>query len=151
MKSDTNHMNSGLGWQFDNSYACLPEYFYAQLNPVPVRAPRIVMLNYALAESLGLDIRMLPEEEIALLFAGNILPNAAQPIAQAYAGHQFVHFTMLGEGRAILLGEHLTLTGNRFDIQLKGSGQTPFSRRGDGRAALGPCYANILSVKRCMR
>jgi len=138
MKSDTKHMNSGIGWQFDNSYACLPEYFYAQLNPVPVRAPRIVMLNYALAESLGLDIRMLPEEEIALLFAGNILPNAAQPIAQAYAGHQFGHFTMLGDGRAILLGEHLTLTGNRFDIQLKGSGQTPFSRRGDGRAALAP-------------
>ena len=127
-----------IGWQFDNSYAHLPEFFYAQLHPVPVGAPHVAILNHALADSLGLDIHKLTEEEAALLFSGNVLPDMAQPIAQAYAGHQFGHFNMLGDGRAILLGEHRTLTGDRFDIQLKGSGQTPFSRRGDGRAALAP-------------
>lgn len=96
------------------------------------------MLNHALAESLALDIDVLSAAEAAALFSGNVLPEGAQPIAQAYAGHQFGHFTMLGDGRAILLGEHLTPAGERFDIQLKGSGQTPFSRRGDGRAALAP-------------
>ncbi|SFF00849.1 YdiU family protein [Nitrosomonas sp. Nm166] len=130
--------NMNIGWQFDNSYARLSEFFYAQLHPVPVRAPRVAILNHALADSLGLEIRKLSEEEAALLFAGNAVPDMAQPIAQAYAGHQFGHFNMLGDGRAILLGEHLTLIGDRFDIQLKGSGQTPFSRRGDGRAALAP-------------
>ncbi len=134
----TQPLNSQVGWRFDNSYARLPGYFYAQLPPVPVRSPRVVLLNEALAESLGLDIHALSEREAAILFSGNDLPEAAQPIAQAYAGHQFGHFTMLGDGRAILVGEHLTPTGERFDIQLKGSGQTPFSRRGDGRAALAP-------------
>ncbi|MBA3755648.1 MAG: YdiU family protein [Nitrosomonas sp.] len=138
MKPNTKHENSSVGWRFDNSYARLPNSFYVQLNPVAVRAPQVVMLNHALAESLGLNIRALSEAEAALLFAGNVLPDGAQPIAQAYAGHQFGHFTMLGDGRAILLGEHLTSTGDRFDIQLKGSGQTQFSRRGDGRAALAP-------------
>ncbi|SDY13232.1 YdiU family protein [Nitrosomonas sp. Nm33] len=138
IKQNTKHANDNIGWQFDNSYARLPESFYAQLYPVPVRAPQVAMLNHALAESLGLDIRALSDEEAALLFAGNVLPAGAQPIAQAYAGHQYGHFTMLGDGRAILLGEHLTPTGDRFDIQLKGSGQTRFSRRGDGRAALAP-------------
>ena len=138
MKVNVKHAGSNVGWRFDNSYIRLPESFYAQLNPVPVRAPRVVMLNHALAESLGLDISTLTEEEAASLFAGNILPDAVQPIAQAYAGHQFGNFTMLGDGRAILLGEHLSPTDERFDIQLKGSGQTVFSRRGDGRAALAP-------------
>lgn len=138
MKTDTNRVNNRIAWQFDNSYAGLPAYFYAQINPVPVHAPQVAMLNHMLAASLGLDTRTLPEVDAALLFAGNVLPDTAQPIAQAYAGHQFGHFTMLGDGRAILLGEHLTLAGERFDIQLKGSGQTPFSRRGDGRAALAP-------------
>ncbi len=138
MKLATQPVSSQVNWRFDNSYARLPGYFYAQLSPIPVRSPRVVMLNDALAESLGLNIRTLPDSETALLFSGTRLPDAAQPIAQAYAGHQFSHFTMLGDGRAILLGEHLTPTGERFDIQLKGSGQTPFSRRGDGRAALAP-------------
>ncbi|MDV6345301.1 protein adenylyltransferase SelO [Nitrosomonas sp. Is37] len=138
MKLNKQYTNDRVGWQFDNSYARLPESFYAQLHPVPVRAPQVAMLNHALAESLGLDIRALSGEEAALLFAGNVLPDGAQPIAQAYAGHQYGHFTMLGDGRAILLGEHLTPTEDRFDIQLKGSGQTRFSRRGDGRAALAP-------------
>ncbi len=144
MKPNRKYTNDSVGWQFDNSYARLPESFYAQLHPVPVRAPQVAMLNHALAESLGLDIRTLSDEEAALLFAGNVLPDGAQPIAQAYAGHQYGHFTMLGDGRAILLGEHLTPTGDRFDIQLKGSGQTRFSRRGDGRAALAPMLREYL-------
>lgn len=138
MEPNIKHTNGNVGWRFDNSYACLPKSFYVPFHPVPVRAPHVVILNHALAESLGLDIRTLSEVEAALLFAGNVLPDTAQPIAQAYAGHQFGHFTMLGDGRAILLGEHITPTGDRFDIQLKGSGQTQFSRRGDGRAALAP-------------
>lgn len=130
-------MTNNIGWQFDNSYAHLPDSLYVQLNPVPVRAPQMAIFNETLAESLGLDVDAL-SIEAAALFAGNVVPNNAQPIAQAYAGHQFGHFTVLGDGRAILLGEHLTPTGERFDIQLKGSGQTPFSRQGDGRAALAP-------------
>lgn len=138
MKPKKQPAGDRVGWRFDNSYARLPDYFYAQLSPVPVRAPQTIIVNHALAASLGLDIGVLTAEEAALLFSGNVLPQGALPIAQAYAGHQFGHFTMLGDGRAILLGEHLTPAGERFDIQLKGSGQTPFSRRGDGRAALAP-------------
>ena len=137
-KPDMQYTLASVGWRFDNSYVRLPDYFYVQLCPVPVRTPQAVLLNYALAESLGLDLHVLSDEEAAALFAGNALPEVAQPIAQAYAGHQFGHFNMLGDGRAILLGEHLTPDGRRVDIQLKGSGQTPFSRRGDGRAALAP-------------
>ncbi|HMW69383.1 MAG TPA: YdiU family protein [Nitrosomonas sp.] len=138
LDSNIQRAPGNAGWRLDNSYARLPDYFYAQLSPVPVRAPQAVLLNHALAESLGLGLQALSAEEGAALFAGNILPEGAQPIAQAYAGHQFGHFNMLGDGRAILLGEHLTPDGRRVDIQLKGSGQTPFSRRGDGRAALAP-------------
>ena len=126
------------GWRFDNSYARLPEPFYVRIAPVPVNAPRLVILNQALAKSLGLNFNILSGEDAAQLFAGNVLPQTAEPIAQAYAGHQFGSFTMLGDGRAILMGEHLTPSGGRLDVQFKGSGQTPFSRRGDGRAALGP-------------
>lgn len=129
---------TGTGWNFDNSYARLPELFYARLNPVPVGEPRMAVFNHALAKSLGLHPETLKGEQGAATFGGNQIPNGAEPIAQAYAGHQFGYFTMLGDGRAILLGEHISPNGERFDIQLKGSGQTPFSRRGDGRAALGP-------------
>lgn len=132
------HLSDPVGWQFDHSYTRLPDYFYAPASPEPVRSPRTALVNHALADSLGLNTRALSGQEAAALFSGNILPGTAQPIAQAYAGHQFGHFTMLGDGRAILLGEHLTPDGSRFDIQFKGSGRTPFSRRGDGRAALGP-------------
>lgn len=125
------------GWNFDNTYARLPEAFFARLGPAPVRAPRLVAFNRPLAEELGLNVRVL-EEKGAEIFSGNRIPHGALPLAQAYAGHQFGHFTMLGDGRAILLGEHVTPAGQRFDIQLKGSGRTPFSRNGDGRAALGP-------------
>ena len=138
MSSHETTRKSGAGWNFDNSYARLPESLYARLDSVPVRAPRMVVFNRPLSESLGLDTRVLEGEEGAAIFAGNRIPEGAEPIAQAYAGHQFGHFTKLGDGRAILLGEQITPGGVRFDIQLKGSGRTPFSRRGDGRAALGP-------------
>ncbi len=127
---------TAAGWQWDHSYARLPEIFFARTKPVPVVDPRLVIFNRPLASSLGLDPRQL--ESDAGIFAGNEIPSGSQPIAQAYAGHQFGHFTNLGDGRAILLGEHLTPSGDRFDIQLKGSGRTPFSRGGDGRAALAP-------------
>lgn len=126
------------GWHFDNSYAQLPEIMFSRLNPVPVQAPKIVLLNNVLAQNLGLDFTHLSEYEKAALFSGNNLPSGAEPIAQAYAGHQYGNFVILGDGRAIVLGEHLTPNNERVDIQLKGSGQTPYSRRGDGRAALGP-------------
>lgn len=131
-------IDSRVGWRFDSSYQRLPDIFYTKLMPTSVRAPRVVMLNHTLAQSLGLDLSVLESEQAAQLFAGNALPKESQPLAQAYAGHQFGHFTMLGDGRAHLLGEHITPEGKRFDIQFKGSGPTPYSRRGDGRAALGP-------------
>jgi uncharacterized protein YdiU (UPF0061 family) len=124
------------GWNFDNSYARLPKLFFSSTNPTPVSSPQLVILNASLATSLGLDVKALQTEVTVL--AGNRIPEGALPIAQAYAGHQFGHFTMLGDGRAILLGEQITPLGERVDIQLKGPGKTPYSRRGDGRAALGP-------------
>jgi len=126
------------GWNFDNSYARLPEAFSVRLNPVPVRTPKLVIFNVALAQFLGLNPDALNGHEGAAFFSGNRLPEGAEPLAQAYAGHQFGSFTMLGDGRAILLGEQVAPNGERFDIQYKGSGKTPFSRQGDGRAALGP-------------
>jgi serine/tyrosine/threonine adenylyltransferase len=125
------------GWRFDNSYARLPEPLFAAAPPAATRAPRLVILNEPLAVTLGLDAGILRERG-AGVFAGNELPPGAEPIAQAYAGHQFGHFTNLGDGRAILLGEQVTADGRRFDIQLKGAGRTRYSRGGDGRAALGP-------------
>ena len=132
------YVSKDVGWVFDHSYTRLPESFYVRTTPVPVCAPHVVIVNHTLAESLGLNFHTLSTEDTALLLSGNVLPDNAQPIAQAYAGHQFGSFTMLGDGRAILVGEHLTPTGDRLDIQFKGSGRTSFSRRGDGRAALGP-------------
>ena len=126
------------GWRFDNSYARLPETLFTRAAPVPVTLPEMVIFNEPLAASLGLAADTLRGSMGAEIFSGNQLPQGSEPIAQAYAGHQFGHFTNLGDGRAILLGEQITLDGGRFDIQLKGAGQTPYSRRGDGRAALGP-------------
>lgn len=126
------------GWNLDHSYANLPQSFYTILDPVPVRAPELIIFNQPLAKSLGLDNQALQGAGGAAIFAGNQIPAGAQPLAQAYAGHQFGHFTMLGDGRAHLLGEQITPQGERFDIQLKGSGITPYSRSGDGRAPLGP-------------
>ncbi len=116
----------------------MPEAFYVRLNPIPVSTPKLVVFNIALAQLLGLNPDALKGDQGAAIFSGNTIPEGAEPIAQAYAGHQFGSFTMLGDGRAILLGEQVTLKGERFDIQYKGSGRTPFSRQGDGRAALGP-------------
>lgn len=126
------------GWNFDNSYAQLPNLFYTSISPTPVHSPKLVILNEQLAESLGLNVGALQSGEGAAVFAGNSIPAGAEPLAQAYAGHQFGHFTMLGDGRAVLLGEQITPQGDRMDIQLKGSGKTPYSRGGDGRATLGP-------------
>lgn len=131
-------LSNESGWNFDNSYARLPKLFFSSQNPNPVHAPRLIKLNETLAASLGLDAEALRCEEGFAVFAGNQIPEGASPLAQAYAGHQFGHFTRLGDGRAILLGEQITPSGERFDIQLKGSGRTPYSRGGDGRAALGP-------------
>ena len=126
------------GWRLEHTYAELPPLFYADSEPTPVPEPRIAVLNKGLATTLGLDPEALDTPEGARIFAGNVLPDGARPIAQGYAGHQFGHFTALGDGRAILLGEQITPAGDRRDIQLKGPGPTRYSRRGDGRAALGP-------------
>lgn len=121
------------GWRLDHSYLKLPGLFHQPAVPVAVRSPRLVIFNRDLADSLGLD-----HQQSVGIFAGNELPEGANPSAQAYAGHQFGHFTTLGDGRAILLGEQLGPDGQRRDIQLKGAGRTAYSRGGDGRAALGP-------------
>jgi uncharacterized protein YdiU (UPF0061 family) len=127
-----------VGWNWDNSYARLPPMLFEPARPIRVRAPGIAIVNHGLAAELGLDLARLSPTEQADLFTGQRIPEGAEPIAQAYAGHQFGGFTMLGDGRAILLGEHRTPSGSLVDIQLKGPGPTPYSRRGDGRAALGP-------------
>src|SRR6516164_6686645 len=124
---------------FQNSYAALPANFFARVAPTPVASPRLVKLNRPLAVHLGLDPDLLETADGAEILSGKVLPAGADPIAMAYAGHQFGQFVpQLGDGRAILLGEVVDRDGVRRDIQLKGSGPTPFSRRGDGRAALGP-------------
>ncbi len=124
---------------FENTYARLPERFYARLDPTPVAAPRLVKVNVELALSLGLDPEALASVRGVEILAGNSVAEGAEPLALAYAGHQFGHFVpQLGDGRANLLGEVMGRDGVRYDLQLKGSGPTPFSRRGDGRAALGP-------------
>lgn len=142
--TDTPPRTSDFG-HFDNSYARLPQRFYARLKPTPVRSPRMVKFNHTLAEELGLDAKRLATDGGAVFFSGNQLPEGADPLAMAYAGHQFGHFVpRLGDGRAMLLGEVIGRDGKRRDIHLKGSGQTPFSRRGDGRAPLGPVLREYL-------
>ncbi|MGP9806064.1 protein adenylyltransferase SelO [Paracoccus sp. NSM] len=132
-------------FQFDNSYARLPRSFYAAVMPTPVSQPRLLALNHDLAARLGLDAGRLETPDGVAVLAGNAVPRGAEPLAQAYAGHQFGGFVpQLGDGRAVLLGEITAPDGARFDIQLKGAGQTPFSRRGDGRAWLGPVLREYL-------
>lgn len=134
-----------MTFAFDNTYARLPSRFFAPVSPTKVRAPRVVKVNRALAAELGLDPDELESPAGAQVLAGNALPERAEPIALAYAGHQFGSFVpQLGDGRAILLGEIVAPDGRRVDVQLKGSGPTPFSRRGDGRAALGPVLREYL-------
>ena len=128
-----------IRFNFDNSYARLPERFYARLVPTPVAAPRLVKVNENLARDLGLDPSALASEQGVEILAGNRIAVGSEPLSIAYAGHQFGSFVpQLGDGRAILLGEVMGRDGMRYDIQLKGSGRTPFSRGGDGKAALGP-------------
>ena len=134
MKSGINNID----WNFDNSYSKLPDSFKENIKPVKVKKPELVLLNEDLAKELDLNFSNLEKDKLSALFAGNILPQDSNSIAQAYAGHQFGHFTMLGDGRAVLIGEHLSKNKNRHDIQFKGSGKTAFSRNGDGRAAIGP-------------
>ncbi|ANE47898.1 hypothetical protein SY83_18170 [Paenibacillus swuensis] len=135
---------SETGWNFDNSYARLPQSLFTLCNPTSVRSPKLIILNESLAAALGLQVQSLrsPDGEASLV--GNQIPDGALPLAQAYAGHQFGHFNRLGDGRAILLGEQLTPQGSRVDIQLKGPGRTPYSRGGDGRAAVGPMLREFI-------
>jgi uncharacterized protein YdiU (UPF0061 family) len=127
-----------IGWHFDNTYSKLSNTFKEVIKPTPVNDPELVILNEQLAKDLNLDFSKQDNKKLAEIFSGNFLPEGTTPVAQAYAGHQFGHFTMLGDGRAILLGEHLVNQKQRVDVQFKGSGRTSFSRGGDGRAALGP-------------
>ncbi|MSQ80131.1 MAG: YdiU family protein [Candidatus Methylopumilus sp.] len=127
-----------IGWHLDHSYMRLPQDFFTKQIPIKVSNPKLILFNKNLFKSLDLDKYDLDKETWTEIFSGNYIPQNAEPIAQAYAGHQFGHFAELGDGRAVLLGEQINSQGERFDIQLKGSGQTLYSRRGDGRAALGP-------------
>ncbi|MFD2202795.1 protein adenylyltransferase SelO [Shivajiella indica] len=125
-----------MTWNLENTYQQLPEALFSTIHPTPVKSPQLIVLNHSLAKELGLDLEKYDTATLSAVFSGNQLPTDAKPMAQAYAGHQFGQFTMLGDGRAILLGEQVTPEGKRFDIQLKGSGRTPYSRNGDGRAHL---------------
>ena len=129
---------SKIGWRFDNTYARLPEIMLSRIAPLPVKDPKLVIFNHNLSKELGLDFSVIEDNLLPSMFAGSLLPQESECIAQAYAGHQFGYFTMLGDGRAIIIGEHLTKNNKRVDIQFKGSGKTPYSRNADGRAALGP-------------
>ena len=137
MNKSISHIDK-IGWHFDNTYSRLPKVMSSQLTPIPVENPKLTIFNHGFSKELGLDFSSLNNNQIASIFSGNLLPKESKCIAQAYAGHQFGYFTMLGDGRAILIGEHLSKNNKRFDIQFKGSGKTPYSRNADGRAALGP-------------
>ena len=115
-----------IGWHFDNTYSKLPDIFSSEVSLIKVKAPNLIVLNDNLSKELGLDFSATNNENLSQLFSGNLLPKNSKTIAQAYAGHQFGHFTMLGDGRATLMGEHITKNNERFDIQFKGSGITPF-------------------------
>ncbi len=130
--------------RLEATYTRLPQPFYTWLSPTPVRSPRVVLLNLQLMDEMGLPLESWKPAEVAELLSGNRLPPGVRSFAQAYAGHQFGHFTILGDGRAHVLGEWVTPSARRLDLQLKGSGQTPYSRGGDGRAALGPMLREYL-------
>jgi serine/tyrosine/threonine adenylyltransferase len=132
-----------FGFNFNNSYLTLPKDFYTQQTINKFRAPQNIIFNQELAQTLELNISEL-EQEGFIIANGNKLPQNAQPISQAYCGHQFSHFVKLGDGRAVLLGEHVTSNTSRFDIHLKGSGPTVYARGGDGLAAMGPMLREYL-------
>lgn len=125
-------------FNLENTYCKLPNIFYSRETPSKIEKPTVIKFNKELAESLGLDLKFLQSERGTEFLVGNKILEGTTPIAQAYAGHQFGHFTMLGDGRAILLGEFISKDGQKFDIQIKGAGRTRYSRGGDGKAALGP-------------
>jgi uncharacterized protein YdiU (UPF0061 family) len=136
-----------IGFKFDNSYTRLPDSIFLKIVPIKFKNPKLIILNEELAKNLGLDFSSMDEKQLAELFTGNILPEGAEPIVQAYAGHSFGHLVVLGDGRSMLIGEHITPANQRYDIHFKGSGKTPYSRCGygplnflpfDGKAALGP-------------
>ena len=130
---------------FNNQYVSLGDTFYVKTSPLPVASPSLIKLNDELGRELGLSVSNLHAADAAALFSGNSIPEGAEPLAMAYAGHQFGHFNpQLGDGRAILLGEVISPDGERFDLHLKGSGHTFYSRGGDGRAALGPVLREYL-------
>ena len=137
-------MTNAFNFNFDTTYTSLPKQFFVKQRPERVQNPMIVHINYDLAQEIGLNLTSTTQKKLSKLFSGNELPDGSTPLSQAYAGHQFGYFTMLGDGRAHLLGEHITPNGIRLDIQLKGSGKTPYSRSGDGRAALGPMIREYL-------
>ena len=144
MPSDASAADPGFGWRWDNSYSRLPGVFHSRVDPTPVSGPHWGIFNRSLASALGLESISLEQPGQADYFTGNRLFAGSEPLAQAYAGHQFGNLTRLGDGRAILLGEHVDPAGMRWDIQLKGPGRTPYSRGGDGRAALGPMLREYL-------
>ena len=127
-----------IGWKFDNTYLNLSQSMFSKINPTPVKTPKVILFNHDLSKEIDLDFSEIDSKQLASIFSGNQLPNGSESIAQAYAGHQFGHFTVLGDGRALMIGEHIDKNNNRYDIQFKGSGKTPYSRNADGRAALGP-------------
>ena len=133
-----------IGWKFDNTYSKLPNYMLSKINPTPVKNPETVIFNHDLSKDIDLDFSKIKNQDIASIFSGNKLPEGSETISQAYAGHQFGYFTILGDGRAHMIGEHITKSKKRLDIQFKGSGQTPYSRNADGRAALGPMLREYL-------
>ena len=130
--------NKNIGWQFDNTYSKLSSTLITKINPTPVKSPKLILFNKSLAEEIDLNFNNVDEKKISMILSGNELPEGTDTISQAYAGHQFGHFTILGDGRAHIIGEHITHKNKRYDIQFKGSGKTPYSRTADGRAALGP-------------
>ena len=135
---------SDSGWNLQSSYTQISDKLFSELKPDAVTNPSTVIVNNELAEKLGLSLKGISEEDLSNLFSGNSLPHGSKPFAQAYAGHQFGHFTILGDGRAHIVGEQVTPDGEIFDIQYKGSGRTPYSRGGDGKAALGPMLREYL-------
>ena len=132
------NIDANLGLNFDNDYDRLPKSLLSKVAPEPVASPELVLTNNSYAKSIDLDFTKVPLESLTKIFSGNVLPKDSESVAFAYAGHQFGFFTILGDGRAVSLGEHKTKKNIKYDIQLKGSGKTPYSRQGDGRAALGP-------------
>ena len=135
---------SDSGWNLQSSYTQISDKLFSELKPDAVINPSTVIINNELAEKLGLNLKGISEEDLSNLFSGNSLPHGSKPFAQAYAGHQFGQFTILGDGRAHIVGEQVTPDGEIFDIQYKGSGRTPYSRGGDGKAALGPMLREYL-------